>query len=131
MDEMYGVKRSVPLALLFSFITCGIYAWYWLYMMLSAYYRLGNRDNNAGMDIVLSFVTCGLYYYYLSYKMGKLESDVYQLRGLRPKDDSVLYLIMALFGLWFVNYAVMQSNLNSFSDDFPPQDGAPMNRQFQ
>jgi hypothetical protein len=117
MDEMYDVKRSIPLAIVLTIVTCVIYAWYWLYKILSAHYRLSGQQNNAGLDIILSFVTCGLYYYYLSYKMGKLESATYAARGLPPKDDSVLYLILSLFGLWIVNYAIMQSNLNKIADN--------------
>ena len=31
-------------------------------------------------------------------------------------DNSVLYLVLSLFGLQIVNYALMQSDLNKFSN---------------
>ena len=106
-------KRSVGLAIVLSIVTCSIYGWYWLYQLLSTLYRLNNRPSNAGLDIVLSLVTCGIYYIYLSYKLGKLESGAVSAQGRPHKDDSILYLVLAIFGLWIINYAIIQANINS------------------
>ena len=114
--DMYYYKRSVGVAILLSIVTCSIYAWYWLYQLLSSHYRLNNLPNNAGLDIVLYIVTCGLYGIYLAYKMGKLESTSHHMMGMPPRDDSVLYLILTIFGLWIVVYAIIQSNLNTMVD---------------
>ena len=116
-DHMHGVqmheKRSVGLSILLSIITCGIYGLYWAYQLLNTLYRLNNRPSSAGLDIVLALVTCGIYAIYLGYKMGKMESGANMALGLPFKDDSVLYLILALFGLSLVNSAIIQSNINS------------------
>ena len=114
--ELYYYKRSVGVAILLSFVTCGIYAFYWLYQLLSSHYKLNNLPNNAGMDIVLYIVTCGLYGIYLGYKIGKLESTAHHAMGMAPRDDSILYLILTIFGLWVVVYAIVQSNLNTMVD---------------
>jgi nitrate reductase NapE component len=104
------------MAIVFTIITCGIYGLYWLYQILTSYYRLNNRPSNAGMDIVLSIITCGIYSIYLSYKIGKLESDAYQHYGMPPKDDAILYLILTIFGFSIIAYAIVQSNINALVD---------------
>ena len=114
--DFYYSKRSVGVAILLSIITCGIYAIYWLYQILSTLYRLTNQQNNAGMDIVLTFITCGIYGIYLVYKIGKLESHAHYNMGLPPKDESVLYLILAIFAFHIVVYAIVQSNINNLID---------------
>jgi len=77
------------------------------------------------MDILLCFVTCGIYTIYLQYKIGKMESESLRASGLTPKDDSVLYVILSIFGLFIVNYALMQSNINSIADTTGPGPGTP------
>ena len=126
--EFFGVKRNVVTAVIFSIITCSIYAWYWLYKMLSDMYRLSGKPSTAGMDILLSIITCNIYLIYLFYKMGKLESEVHAAYNMPPRDDSLLYLILGLFGLWIVSYALIQSNLNTLvdmNDGHGPGSGGP------
>ncbi|MCL2406171.1 MAG: DUF4234 domain-containing protein [Defluviitaleaceae bacterium] len=114
--EMYYYKRSVGVAILLTFVTCGIYGIYWLYQLLTSLYRLNNLPSNAGLDIVLSIVTCGIYGIYLAYKMGKLESTAHHVMGMPPRDDSILYLILTIFSLGIIVYAIIQSNLNNLVD---------------
>ena len=114
--DVYQDKRGVGMSIFLCIITCGIYGYVWLYKLLSTHYRLNNQPNNAGMDIVLYIVTCGIYGVYLGYKMGKLESTSHHVMGFPPRDDSILYLILNLFGLWIVAYAIMQSNINTMVD---------------
>ena len=116
--DMYYYKRSVGVAILLSVVTCGIYGIYWYYQVLSTMYRLNNLPSNAGLDIVLTFITCGIYGIYLMYKIGKMESTAYHIMGMPPRDDSILYLILGLFGLHIVVYAIVQSNINTLADHF-------------
>ena len=114
--DLYYSKRGVATSIILSIVTCGIYAWVWLHHLLSTLYRQNDMPSNAAMDIVLSFVTCGIYYIYLLYKLGKLESGMHYRLGAQPKDDSILYLILGIFGLWVVVYALLQSNINTLAD---------------
>ena len=133
--DMYYYKRSVGVAILLSFLTCGIYAIYWYYQVLTSLYRLNNLPSNAGVDIVLTIVTCGLYGIYLAYKIGKLESSMHHIMGLPPRDDSILYLILSIFSLDIIVFAIVQSNINAMVDQvsargpggpgFGPGPGAP------
>ena len=126
-------KRGVALSVILTLITCGIYGFVWLYQLLTTLYRVNNQSSSAALDIVLSLVTCGIWTIYLGYKMGKLESGVHRAHGLPFKDDSILYVILAIFGMSIINYAIIQSNINSISTDIgfgSPQDpGQNQNNQ--
>jgi len=119
LNELYYLKRPVAMSIVLSIVTCSIYGWYWLYQMLSGFYRLNNQPNTAGMDILLSLVTCGIYFIYLMYKLGKLESAAHQNYNMPHRDDSLMYLLLALFtggiGIYIV-YGIVQSNLNLLAD---------------
>ena len=106
-------KRSIPLGIIFTIITCGIYEFYWNYKVWDSLYQATGRPSKAGLDVVLSLVTCGIYYMYMMYQMGKLESEAYSKYGLRSKDDSILYLILGIVSFGVVSMAIVQSNINS------------------
>jgi len=110
-------KRSIPVCIILSIVTCGIYSWYWTYKLLDEFYKANNVVSSAGMDVLLSIVTCGIYYIYLQYKFGKLESTAHATYGLPPKDDSILYLILGIFSLSIVNQAIIQNNNNNMLAD--------------
>ena len=105
-------RRSVGVAILLAFLTCGIYTLYWDYKMWDSLYKANKMQSRAGTDLVLALVTCGIYYIYMHYKAGKLESSAHHLHGLTPTDDSILYIILTIFGLGLVSMAILQSNIN-------------------
>ena len=114
---MYIEKRGVAMAVVFTFITCGIYAIYWEYKILDSLYKANNLPSSAGVDVLLSIVTCGLYGLYMLYKAGKMESTAMRLYGLPEKDEGALYLILGIFGLAIVSFAILQSNINNILAD--------------
>jgi len=118
------------MAIIFSILTCGIYLYYWFYQIMSSHYHLTGRRDTAGMDLVLGLVTCGIYFIYMGYKMGKLEAEIYDNYADRSKDDSILYIILNIFGMFIITYAIVQSNLNYIVDHGrfdgpPPVEGPP------
>ena len=110
-------KRSVPLAIVLSIITCGIYMIYWEYKMLDSLYRANNLPSSAGVDVLLSIVTCGIYGLYMLYRAGRMESSALSLFNLPEKDEAALYLILGIFGLGIVSFAILQSNMNNLIAD--------------
>ena len=106
-------KRSIPAAIIFTIITCGIYGLYWDFKIWDSLYRATNRPSSAGVDVLLSIVTCGIYYVYMMYKAGKMESEAYNMYGLGTKDDRILYLILSIFGFAIIVMAILQSNINN------------------
>ncbi len=114
---MKGTNRSVAGVIILSILTCGIYHLYWVYATTNEInYYLGEDDTSGGMVILFSIITCGIYSLYWYYKMGKKVQAV-QLRALgNGSDDSVLYLILSIFGFAIVSNAIIQSNLNKAWD---------------
>ena len=106
-------KRSIPMAIIFTIITCGIYGLYWDYKIWDSLYRATNKPSTAGIDVLLSLVTCGIYYIYMMYKMGKMESEVCSMYDLGTVDNSVIYVVLSVFGLSIVAMAIMQSSINN------------------
>ena len=109
--------RNIALAIVFSFLTCGIYGWYWICMMTNdANYVSGeNNDTSGGMVIVFSIITCGIYYIYWNYRMGKKLYEAGVRNGVNISDNSIIYLILSLFGLAIVSECLIQNDLNRFS----------------
>ncbi|MCL2171822.1 MAG: DUF4234 domain-containing protein [Defluviitaleaceae bacterium] len=110
-------ERNVGVSIVLSIVTCGIYMIYWWYKVLDDLYKSTNRNESAGMSIILSIITCGIYGIYLYYKKGQMEAEMRKLYGHPPRDDSILYLILAIFSLQIIALAIVQSNLNKMVHD--------------
>ena len=112
-------KRSIPLAIVLSFVTLGVYAFYWVYALTEdAHAAAGERTTaSGGMVILFSIITCGIYSLYWLYKMGETIVMAKQKRGMTADTNlPIIYLVLALFGLGIVSYALMQNALNDIID---------------
>ncbi len=102
-------QRNIGISILLSIVTCGVYAYYWMYKMTQEITQYNNEDANPGIELVLSLFTCGIYFIYWNYKMGKRIAQA----KLSSSDDSILYLLLSIFGLGIVSLAIMQNNMNN------------------
>lgn len=104
------VKRSIPLAVIFSIITCGIYNIYWMVKINDEVnYLSGDTQATSGVVVVLlGIVTCGLYYLYWWYKMGEKCDRIKGMGG----SSGIFYLILSILGLSIVNYCLAQDTIN-------------------
>ena len=108
-----GNMRSPVLVLVFSLITCGIYHLYWIYKLSQETQEFTGKSTVSPVaELLLSMFTCGIYYVYWNYKYGKVIAECHSLAGLPPEDNSILYLILSIFGLGLVNALIMQSSIN-------------------
>ena len=71
---------------------------------------------SGGVAFLLTLITCGIYGIYWAYKMGELMKTAQEAKKLPVKDNSVLYLILNLFGFSIITYALIQSDLNAIAD---------------
>lgn len=112
-------NRSVALCIILSIVTCGIYGIYWFIVMTNDVKTAAEDTELAsgGLAFILTIVTCGIYGYYWAYKIGKLMNVAQEKKNLPASDNSVLYLILQIFGLGIIVYAIVQSDLNKFSTD--------------
>lgn len=111
-------NRSIALSIILSIITCGIYGLFWYAFMTNDANRVsGEYDSTSGgLTILYSLLTCGLYKIYWSYKVGKQLYNAGSNYGKDISDNSILYLILSLFGLSIISDALIQNDLNSFSN---------------
>lgn len=109
-------EKNIVVCILLSFITCGIYGIIWFVNMTDdVAFASHDRSISGGKAFLFSIITCGIYFFYWNYKMGQLSYKVKSTNGLSGGDNSVLYLILSIFGLSLVNYCLIQSDINEFS----------------
>lgn len=103
-------ERSIPLAIILSIITCGIYGIYWMIVLNDDINRLSGEPNatSGGMVFLLTLITCGIYGIYWAYKMGERCDRINGVDG----NSNILYLVVALLGFSIINYCLMQDTIN-------------------
>ncbi len=115
-------QRNIAVAIILSIVTCGIYSIYWFIVLSDDVGRANNNPNiSGGIAFLLNLVTCGIYGIYWSYKMGKEMYAANQKAGIASSDNSILYLILSLFGFQIITWAILQNELNTFAANNVPQ----------
>lgn len=110
-------ERNIAMVIILSLITCGIYGIYWFVKMTDEAKQLSSSDNaGGGLAFVYTLITCGIYTIYWNYKMGKNMYEAGQKYGINIEDNSVIYLVLSLFGLEIVSECLMQNDLNKFAN---------------
>lgn len=111
-------NRNIAMQVILSILTCGIYGLYWFITMTDESNILSNEKTaSGGMAVLLTLVTCGIYSFYWNYKMGQKLNLAGRKYNKSISDNSVLYLVLSLLGLTIVNYCLIQSDLNKFSNN--------------
>jgi hypothetical protein len=113
-----GEKREPAMVIVFTFLTCGIYLYFWIYQTsMDIKNALGGREDiNPTMDIVLTIVTCGLYSIYLLYRYPQLLLEL-QDRTRQPRNDiSTISIVLGVLGLGIVSIFMIQSEINKVWD---------------
>ena len=108
-------QRSIAVAIILSIVTCGIYGIYWLITIVNELNEASGSENDTSGAIVflLGLITCNIYTIYWMYKAGEKVNRVQQNYGAYSDSSaSILYLVLALFGLEIVSLALIQNELN-------------------
>ena len=106
-------KRDIVVSIILTIVTCGIYGIYWFIVLTDETAKVTeNHSLSGGMSFLLTLVTCGIYGIYWSYKMGKITYEYSLKNNLGLADNSVVYLLLDVFGFGIVNYCLMQNDLN-------------------
>ena len=112
-------QRDVALSIVFTIITCGIYGVYWFICLTNEMNEaVGEEDTSGGLAFVFTLITCGIYGIYWAYKMGGKLNQARQIRGMSVDSSTgILYLILMIFGLGIVVYALAQDGLNKMAQE--------------
>ena len=112
-------QRNIAVAIVLSFITCGIYMLYWIYCLVTDLNLASGEvdDTSGGTVVLLDIVTCSIYMLYWFYKAGGKVNQIHYLDD-KPQDSSLglLYLLLSLFGFSIVTIALIQNELNKVAD---------------
>ena len=107
-------KREVPVAIILTLITCGIYGIYWFIKLNDEINALNGdvNDTSGGMAFLFSLISCGIYGIYWMYKMGDKLDNIAVNHGMAQSSRGIVYLVLSIFGLGIVSYALMQDTVN-------------------
>ena len=110
-------RRDIAVAIVLSIVTCGIYGIYWFVNLVNDLNVASDTpgDTSGGMVFLLSLVTCGIYGIYWYYQAAKKVSYITNKYSGIASDNSVLFLLLAIFGFGIVNDALIQNELNKIA----------------
>ena len=110
ITRMHTRTTNLVLAIVFSFLTCGIYSIYWMIKLNDEVNQLAGEPQatSGGMVFLFSLITCGIYGIYWAYKMGE-RCD--RIRGIQG-NSSILYLVLSILGLDIVYFCLLQDMIN-------------------
>lgn len=105
-----ATNRSIPLCIIFSLLTFGIYGLYWFVKLTDELNsNASTKTAGGGTALVFTILTGGIYGIYWYYKQGQ---KVDEISGNTGGNTGILYLILGLIGLGIIPYCLMQSELN-------------------
>ncbi len=111
------IKRDIVVAIILTLLTCGIYGIYWFITMTDDSNSLLDEKYTSGpLAFLFTLITCGIYAIYWNYMMGKKMYEAGRKYQKSIDDNSIVYLILSIFGLHLINYCLIQNDLNKFAD---------------
>jgi len=122
MEESQVVKQherenfevNIPMFILLTIITCGIFNLYWNYkQMETCNYMLKREEFNFVAWFFLSIITCGIYHVYYQYKMGSAIVEIQHKRNAYPNPNlPILSVILTAFVMSFIVDLIHQLEIN-------------------
>lgn len=110
-------ERNIAMCIILSIVTCGIYGIYWMICIVDdSNAAAKSSDRSGGMVFLLSIVTCSIYMYYWAYCQGEKLDQAKTQRGLPATNSGIAYLLLSIFGLSIVSWALMQNELNKMAN---------------
>lgn len=111
-------ERNIVTCIILSIVTCGIYGIYWFICIVNDLNEASDsqNDTSGGIVFLLGIVTCGIYTLYWMYKAGEKVNAAQAKRGMASdSNNSLIYLLLTLFGLGIVTYCLIQNELNKMA----------------
>lgn len=97
-----------------SIITGGIYAIYWMYLLVKNVRAL-KQDNSSCTGEMLCLLFVPFYALYWWYTRGNDVKSLLDARDYHISSTGTLYLVLSIFGLGIVAMAIMQNDFNALS----------------
>ena len=106
--------RSIVKAVIFSIITLGIYSIYWFIKITNEVHEVSGDPKTAsgGLAFLFLIITFGLYGIYWVYRISTELEGAIEDRNMRRSSLSLITLVLFIFGLGIISYALIQDSLN-------------------
>ena len=105
-------NRSIAKCVILSIITCGIYGIVWGVKIARDAVKVKDVNDDGLAEILLVLFLPFIGFFLAERKL----NEGCNAAGIQHNDNSILYLILGLFGLGIVDYCLMQSDLNKIAD---------------
>ena len=91
---------SIPLHLILTILTCGLFNLYWNYRQMEACNDLLKREEfSFWLWFLLSIITCGIYHIFYQYKMGAALVEIQRNRNRAVFDNSSFSPTIKVIGI--------------------------------
>ncbi len=108
--------RSIPLYLILTVFTCGLFNLYWNYrQMVACNDMLGEDEFSFWMWFLLSLVTCGFYHIYYQYRMGSVIVEIQREQGERENKDLPVISLIFSFIFPIIVDCIHQNEINKLA----------------
>jgi hypothetical protein len=104
-------QKSIGLCIFLSIITCGIYYIVWLASLCKKIKLMNNEEPSVAGEVILCLII-PFYSLFWLYSRSKKLAAAAASRGISLDDRAVINLVLAIFGLAIVSFALIQSDLN-------------------
>ena len=108
-------QRSVAMVIILTLITCGIYGVFWMYAITEELSHATNDPNFSGAKaLIFILLTCGIYGFFWYYTVGQKIAEMQRQHNMLIKDNGVLFIVLAIFGLEIISMGIIQAEMNKF-----------------
>lgn len=104
-------QRNIVSCILLTLITCGIYGIYWMIMLAKEAVSVKDPADSGVLEIVLMLFIPFVGIFLAEKKF----AEGCAAKGVPHSDNSVLYLILGLFGLGIIGFCMLQNDLNKLA----------------
>ena len=104
-------KRDIVKSIIFTIISCGIYGIYWIICLTREAVSVKDEKDGAVLEIVLMLFLSFIGIYLTEKKF----AEGCAAKGIPHTDNSILYLILGIFGFGIVGICMMQNDLNKIA----------------
>jgi len=110
-NRLYEPK-SIGVCIFLTIITFGIYGLFWIYSICKNIKILSREETNSGGEYAC-LILVPFYILYWMYTRGNKVYVAAGNRGITVNNSGTLYLVLSLFGLNIIAYALIQNDLNT------------------
>ena len=104
-------ERNIVTCVLLTIVTCGIYGLYWAIMLAKEAVSVKDPADNGLLEIILMIFLPFVGLFLAEKKLAEGCAE----RGIPHSDNSIVYLVLGIFGLSIVGFCMMQNDLNKMA----------------